>query len=79
MIGTLAALAAAGCSSLSVMKHDAPDYNGDGRAGFSDLHASRSDAAYAPADTRTPEQQLGDHMDRQKGGRAYERDRRDED
>ena len=67
-----------GCN-VSVTKPPGGDIDGDGRVGFSDLDAPRSEVAYAPVDTRSPEQRLDDHMDRQKGGREYERDRRNED
>ena len=71
----LCLISLAGCS-VKVAEHEGPDYNGDGRVGFRDLEAPRSEAAYVPSDTRTAEQRLDDHMDRQKGGDAYERDRR---
>jgi hypothetical protein len=73
--GWLVAFVAAGCT-FSDKNSDGGDYNGDGRVGFSDLQTSRSDASYVPTDTRTSEQRLEDHMDRQKGGDEYERERR---
>ena len=64
-----------GCN-VTVTKPTGGDYNGDGRVGFSDLHASRPDAAQVPGGTRSPEDRFDDHMDRQKGGSEYERERR---